>query len=180
MPSSYFDPTYSSPLTGIDYELDPKAFPTWKPDPDNTFNWTAQKEKEPTFGDRFKDALAEGVGSYTKRFAGAGAKRDGDINYIKSEGATTADLGGGNTLYVPDNTAAQLRMAQAGQQGSSGGGIGRMAGSILGQAGGAALGSTLTATGGALAGSTLGTAVGSALGPLGAVAGAALGGLLPF
>ena len=85
-----------------------------------------------------------------------------------SDGATTADLGGGNTLYVPDNTAAQLRMAQAGQQGSSGGGIGRMAGQILGQAGGAALGSTV------------GGALGSALGPLGAIAGGALGGLLPF
>ena len=166
------DPTpsgWSTPFEGF----------AWKPDPDNTFNWTTQQEKESTFGDRFKDALADGIGSYTKRFAGAGDKT-GDVNYIKSDGATTADLGGGNTLYVPDNTATQLRMAQAGQQGTSGGGIGRMAGSILGQAGGAALGSSLTAAGGALAGSTLGTAVGSALGPLGAVAGAALGGLLPF
>ena len=144
--------------------------PTWKPDPDNTFNWTAQQEKESTFGDRFKDALADGIGSYTKRFAGVGEKTGGD-NYIKSEGATTADLGGGNTLYVPDNTAAQLRMAQAGQQGSSSGGIGRMAGSILGQAGGAALGG---------AGALAGTAFGAALGPLGAIAGGALGGLLPF
>jgi len=167
MTSSYFDPTYSSPFPDVDYELDPKAFPTWKPDPDNTFNWTTQQEKESTFGDRFKDALADGIGSYTKRFAGAGDKT-GDVNYIKSDGATTADLGGGNTLYVPDNTATQLRMAQAGQQGSSGGGIGRMAGQILGQAGGAALGSTV------------GGALGSALGPLGAIAGGALGGLLPF
>ena len=100
MTSSYFN----SPLTGIDYELDQKAFPTWKPDPDNTFNWTAQQEKEPTFGDYFKDALKQNIGSYTKRFAGAGEKTGGD-NYIKSEGATTADLGGGNTLYVPDDTA---------------------------------------------------------------------------
>ena len=142
------------------------AFPAWKPDPDNTFNWADQKEKDSPF-DIFKNNLAEGIGSYTKRFAGAGEKTGGD-NYIKSGGATTADLGGGNTLYVPDNTAAQLRMAQAGQQGSSGGGFGRMAGSILGQAGGAALGSTV------------GGAFGSVLGPLGAVAGSALGGLLPF
>ena len=168
MTSSYFDPTYSSAPGG--WSLPKEAYPTWKPDPDNTFNWTTQQEKEPTFGDRFKDALADGIGSYTKRFAGAGEKTGGD-NYIKSGGATTADLGGGNTLYVPDNTATQLRMAQAGQQGSSGGGIGRMAGSILGQAGGAALGGSA-----ALAG----TALGSALGPLGAIAGGALGGLLPF
>ena len=173
----YFDPTYSSAPPS--WSLPEGSAPTWKPDPDNTFNWTTQQEKEPTFGDRFKDALADNIGSYTKRFAGAGEKTGGD-NYIKSEGATTADLGGGNTLYVPDDTSTQLRMAQAGQQGSSGGGVGRMAGSILGQAGGAALGGTLTAAGGALAGSTLGTAVGSALGPLGALAGGALGGLLPF
>ena len=114
-----------------------------------------------------KTLLADGIGSYTKRFAGAGEKTGGD-NYIKSEGATTADLGGGNTLYVPDNTAAQLRMAQAGQQGSSSGGIGRMAGQALGGAIGSALGSTI------------GGAFGSVLGPLGAIAGGALGGLLPF
>ena len=161
----YFDPTYSSAPPR--WSLPEGSAPTWKPDPDNTFNWTAQQEKEPTFGDYFKDALKQNIGSYTKRFAGAGEKTGGD-NYIKSEGATTADLGGGNTLYVPDDTAAQLRMAQAGQQGSSGGGIGRMAGGILGQAGGAALGSTV------------GGAFGAALGPIGAIGGAALGSLLPF
>ena len=164
MTSSYFDPTYSSAPPS--WSLPEGSMPTWKPDPDNTFSWADQKEKDSPF-DIFKDNLAEGIGSYTKRFAGAGEKTGGD-NYIKSEGATTADLGGGNTLYVPDNTAAQLRMAQAGQQGSSSGGIGRMAGSVLGQAGGAALGSTI------------GGAFGSVLGPLGAIAGGALGGLLPF
>jgi len=171
MTSSYFDPTYSSPFPDVDYELDPKAFPTWKPDPGNTFNWTAQQEKEPTFGDRFKDALADNIGSYTKRFAGAGEKTEGD-NYIKSGGATTADLGGGNTLYVPDDTATQLRMAQAGQQGSSGGGFGRMAGSSLGQAGGTALAAS--------AGAGAGTFLGAAAGPFGALLGGTLGSLLPF
>jgi|TARA_Y100000289_G_scaffold39840_1_gene39326 hypothetical protein len=163
----YFDPTYSSAPPS--WSLPEGSAPTWKPDPGTTFSWADQDEKDSPF-DIFKNTLAEGIGSYSKRFAGAGEKTEGD-NYIKSGGATTADLGGGNTLYVPDNTAAQLRMAQAGQQGSSGGGIGRMAGSILGQAGGAALGGTA-----ALAG----TALGSALGPLGAIAGGALGGLLPF
>ena len=161
----YFDPTYSSAPPS--WSLPEGSTPTWKLDPDNTFSWTTQQEKASPF-DIFKDTLAEGIGSYTKRFAGGAGEKTGGDNYIKSEGATTADLGGGNTLYVPDNTATQLRMAQAGQQGSSGGGIGRMAGSILGQAGGAALGSTI------------GGAFGSALGPLGAVAGSALGGLLPF
>ena len=160
----YFDPTYSSAPPS--WSLPEGSAPTWKPDPGTTFSWADQKEKESPF-DIFKGNLAEGIGSFTKRFAGAGEKTGGD-NYIKSGGATTADLGGGNTLYVPDNTATQLRMAQAGQQGSSGGGIGRMAGTILGQAGGAALGSTV------------GGALGSALGPLGAIAGGALGGLLPF
>ena len=160
----YFDPTYSSAPPS--WSLPEGSAPTWKPDPGTTFNWADQDEKESPF-DIFKGTLAKGIGSYTKRFAGAGEKTEGD-NYIKSGGATTADLGGGNTLYVPDNTAAQLRMAQAGQQGSSGSGIGRMAGQILGQAGGAALGSTV------------GGALGSALGPLGAIAGGALGGLLPF
>ena len=163
----YFDPTYSSAPPS--WSLPEGSAPSWKPDPGTTFSWADQDEKDSPF-DIFKNTLAEGIGSYSKRFAGAGEKTEGD-NYIKSGGATTADLGGGNTLYVPDNTAAQLRMAQAGQQGSSGGGIGRMAGSILGQAGGAALGGTA-----ALAG----TALGSALGPLGAIAGGALGGLLPF
>jgi len=160
----YFDPTYSSAPPS--WSLPEGSAPTWKPDPGTTFSWADQDEKDSPF-DIFKNTLAEGIGSYSKRFAGAGEKTEGD-NYIKSGGATTADLGGGNTLYVPDNTAAQLRMAQAGQQGSSGGGIGRMAGQILGQAGGAALGSTV------------GGALGSALGPLGAIAGGALGGLLPF
>ena len=160
----YFDPTYSSAPPS--WSLPEGSAPTWKPDPGTTFSWADQDEKDSPF-DIFKNTLAEGIGSYSKRFAGAGEKTEGD-NYIKSGGATTADLGGGNTLYVPDNTAAQLRMAQAGQQGSSGGGIGRMAGSILGQAGGAALGSTI------------GGAFGAALGPIGAIGGAALGGLLPF
>ena len=166
--SSYFDPSYSGAGFGMDipYEVPKESYPAWKPDPGTTFNWADQDEKESPF-DIFKGTLAKGIGSYTQRFAGAGDKT-GDVNYIKSDGATTADLGGGNTLYVPDNTATQLRMAQAGQQGSSGGGIGRMAGQILGQAGGAALGSTV------------GGALGSALGPLGAIAGGALGGLLPF
>ena len=180
MTSSYFDPTYSSPFPDVDYELDPKAFPTWKPDPDNTFSWTTQQEKEPTFGDYFKDALKQNIGSYTKRFAGAGEKTGGD-NYIKSDGATTADLGGGNTLYVPDNTATQLRMAQAGQQGSSGGGIGRMAGQALGGSIGSALGSSMLASAGGAAAAGLGTTIGAAaLGPIGAIGGAMLGGLLPF
>ena len=160
----YFDPTYSSAPPS--WSLPEGSAPTWKPDPGTTFSWADKNEKDSPF-DIFKNTLSEGIGSYTKRFAGAGETTGGD-NYIKSGGATTADLGGGNTLYVPDDTATQLRMAQAGQQGSSGGGIGRMAGSILGQAGGAALGSTV------------GGALGSALGPLGAIAGGALGGLLPF
>ena len=168
--SSYFNPDNPYNIgTDIDYKIDVGAIPTWKPDPDKEFDWTAQKEEEPTFGDNFKTALKENIGAYTKRYAGAGDKREGDT-YVRSPGATVADLGGGNTLYVPDTTT-QMRMAQAGQQGSSGGGIGRMAGSILGQAGGAALGGSA-----ALAG----TALGSALGPLGAIAGGALGGLLPF
>ena len=154
--------------TAVDYELPPEAYPTFKPDPDNTFSWADQKEKESPF-DIFKGNLAEGIGSYTKRFAGAGEKTGGNITSVRAAGDTVADLGGGNTLFAPDTTTA-MRMAQAGQQQSSGG-FGRMAGSILGQAGGAALGGTS-----ALAG----TAFGAALGPLGAVAGAALGGLLPF
>ena len=154
----------------IDYEVPGAAFPTFKPDPGTTFNWADQEEKESTFGERFSDALKEGVGSYTKRFAGAGEKTGGNITNVKAAGDTVADLGGGNTLFVPDTTSA-MRMAQAGQQGSSGGGFGRFAGSILGQAGGAALGGSA-----ALAG----TALGSALGPIGAIAGGALGGLLPF
>ena len=165
------DPTPSG------WSLPEGSYPTWKPDPGKEFDWTDQ-EKSPSLFDNFISNLGDELGSNTKRFAGAGAKREGDT-YIKPPGATVADLGGGNTLFVPD-TSTQMRMAQAGQQGSSGGGIGRMAGSILGQAGGAALGSTLTATGGALAGSTLGTAVGSALGPIGAIGGAMLGSLLPF
>ena len=168
------DPTPSG------WSMPSAAYPTWKPDPDNTFNWTTQQEKESTFGDRFKDALSEGIGSYTKRFAGAGEKTGGD-NYIKSGGATTADLGGGNTLYVPDNTATQLRMAQAGQQGTSGGGVGRMAGQVLGGSIGSALGSSMIASAGGAAAAGLGTTIGAAaLGPIGAIGGALLGGLLPF
>ena len=170
---SYTDPTPSG--WSFDHSL------AWKPDPDNTFSWTAQQEKEPTFGDYFKDALKENIGTYTKRFAGAGDKEDGGDNYIKSGGATTADLGGGNTLYVPDNTAAQLRMAQAGQQGSSGGGIGRMAGQALGGSIGSALGTSMIASAGGAAAAGLGTTIGAAaLGPIGAIGGAMLGGLLPF
>ena len=167
MPSSFFDPTYSSAPEG--WSLPKEAYPTFKPDPGTTFNWADKEEKDSPF-DIFKDTLAEGVGSYTKRFAGAGEKSGRGTTSIETAGDTVADLGGGNTLYAPDSTAAQMRMAQAGQQGSSGG-FGRMAGRILGQAGGAALGGTS-----ALAG----TAFGAALGPFGAVAGAALGSLLSF
>ena len=111
---------------------------------------------------------------------GAGDKRDGGDNYIKSEGATTADLGGGNTLYVPDNTAAQLRMAQAGQQGKQWWRFGRMAGQALGGSIGSALGTSMIASAGGAAAARLGTAFGAALGPIGAIGGGALGGLLPF
>ena len=167
MSNPYFDPTYSSAPPS--WSLPEGSTPAWKPDPGSTFSWADKEEKDSPF-DIFKDTLAKGVGSYTKRFAGAGEKSGRGTTSIETAGDTVADLGGGNTLYAPDSTAAQMRMAQAGQQGSSGG-FGRMAGSILGQAGGAALGGTS-----ALAG----TAFGAALGPLGAVAGAALGGLLPF
>ena len=176
MTSSYFDPTYSSPLTGIDYELDPKAFPTWKPDPGTTFNWADQEEKEPTFGERFSDALKENVGSYTKRFAGAGEKTGGNITSVRAAGDTVADLGGGNTLFAPDTTAA-MRMAQAGQQ-QNPGGFGRMAGSALGGSIGSALGTSMIAKAGGAAAAGLGTTIGAAaLGPIGAIAGGALGGL---
>jgi hypothetical protein len=167
MSNPYFNPG-RNPYdmgTAVDFEIPAEAYPTWKPDPGTTFNWADQEEKEPTFGERFSDALKEGVGSYTKRFAGAGEKTGGNITSVKAAGDTVADLGGGNTLFAPDTTTA-MRMAQAGQQQQSSGGFGRMAGSILGQAGGAALGSTV------------GGAFGSALGPLGAIAGSALGGLI--
>ena len=178
--SSYFNPDNPYNIdTGIDYKIDVSAIPTWKPDPDKEFDWTAQKEEEPTFGDNFKTALKENIGAYTKRFAGVGDKREGDT-YIRPPGATVADLGGGNTLFVPDTTT-QMRMAQAGQQGSSGGGIGRMAGQALGGSIGSALGSSMIASAGGAAAAGLGTTIGAAaLGPIGAIGGALLGGLLPF
>ena len=166
MTSSYFDPTYSKAPGG--WSLPEEAYPTWKPDPGKEFDWTAQ-DKEPGLFDNVLDNLGKSIGSNLRGYTGVGEKREGDT-YVKPPGATVADLGGGNTLYVPDPTT-QMRFAQAGQQGSSGGGIGRMAGSILGQVGGAALGGSA-----ALAG----TALGSALGPIGAIAGGALGSLLPF
>ena len=176
MPSSYFDPTYSSPFPDVDYEVDPKAFPTWKPDPGTTFKWADQEEKEPTFGERFSDALKENVGSYTKRFAGAGEKTGGNITSIKAAGDTVADLGGGNTLFAPDTTTA-MRMAQAGQQQSSGG-FGRMAGQAIGGSIGSALGTSMIAQAGGAAAAGLGTTIGAAaLGPIGAIGGALIGGL---
>ena len=179
MTSSYFNPGNPYSIgTDVDYEIDVKSYPTWKPDPDKEFDWTAPQEKEPTFEDRFKTSLKENIGAYTKRFAGVGDKREGDT-YIKPPGATVADLGGGNTLFVPDTTA-QLRMAQAGQQGS-GGGIGRMAGQALGGSIGSALGTSMIASAGGAAATGLGTTIGAAaLGPIGAIGGAMLGGLLPF
>jgi hypothetical protein len=171
----YFDPTYSSAPPS--WSLPEGSAPTWKPDPGTTFSWADQDEKDSPF-DIFKNTLSEGIGSYTKRFAGVGDKREGDT-YIKPPGATVADLGGGNTLFVPDTTA-QLRMAQAGQQGS-GGGIGRMAGQALGGSIGSALGTSMIASAGGAAAAGLGTTIGAAaLGPIGAIGGAMLGGLLPF
>tara|TARA_R100000030_G_scaffold59329_1_gene44574 strand:- start:870 stop:1328 length:459 start_codon:yes stop_codon:yes gene_type:complete len=108
MTSSYFDSTYSEAPGG--WTLPKEAYPTWKPDPGKEFDWTAQ-EKSPSLFDNFISNLGDELGANTRRFAGAGAKREGDT-YIKPPGATVADLGGGNTLYVPDTTT-QMRMAQA-------------------------------------------------------------------
>ena len=161
--------------TAVDYELPPEAYPTFKPDPDNTFSWADQKEKESPF-DIFKGNLAEGIGSYTKRFAGAGEKTGGNITSVRAAGDTVADLGGGNTLFAPDTTTA-MRMAQAGQQQSSGG-FGRMAGSAIGGSIGSALGTSMIAKAGGAAAAGLGTTVGAAaLGPIGAIGGALIGGL---
>ena len=147
----------------------------WKPDPDNTFKWTTQQDKKEDkgfFDTHLRKAVEDQIGSYRTRFAG---EKDLGDTYIQSGGSTTADLGGGNTLYAPDNNLAlqtQLRFAQVGQQNQ--GGLGGPLGSILGQAGGTALASSMGAAAGA------GTFLGSALGPLGALAGGAIGSMLPF
>ena len=178
-PTSFFE----SPLTGIGYHT---KIPNWdlgdsiKPKfplgsiPASA--WQAGEEKEEKPG--VLDKLGENFTSYLdQEKKNAQRERAFDAYYdslkrARDKSAVTADLGGGNTLFAPDQSR------YLGATGLSSGGGSRMAGQIggiLGQAGGAALGSTLTATGGALAGSTLGTAVGSALGPLGALGGAYLG-----
>ena len=167
----YFDPTYSSAPPS--WSLPEGSAPTWKPDPDNTFKWTTGEEKKENnnfFDTHLRKAVEDQIGSYRTRFAG---EKDLGDTYIKSDGGTTADLGGGNTLYAPDNNLAlqtQLRFAQVGQQNQ--GGLGGPLGSILGQAGGTALASSV--------GAGAGTFLGAAAGPLGALAGGALGSMLPF
>ena len=153
-----FDPTYSKAPGG--WTLPKESIPTWKPDPDLDWNWTDQQEKEPTFGDRFGSALKDRVGSFLEGYKGVGEKREGDT-YVRPPGATVADLGGGNTLYVPDTTT-QMRMAQVPQQDQ-----GSQLGAAVGGAGASALASMIPG-------------VGPFLAPIAGGLGSSLGSLLPF
>ena len=157
MTSSYFDPTYSKAPGG--WSLPEEAYPTWKPDPGKEFNWTTQ-EKSPDLFKNFMTGLGDQLVSNTTRFAGAGAKREGDT-YIRPPGATVADLGGGNTLFVPDTTMT-MRMAQAPQQNQ-----GSRLGAAVGGAGASALASMIPG-------------VGPILAPIAGGLGSSLGSLLPF
>tara|TARA_A100001201_G_scaffold67339_1_gene62601 strand:- start:898 stop:1428 length:531 start_codon:yes stop_codon:yes gene_type:complete len=171
--SSYFDPSYSGAGFGMDipYEVPKESYPAWKPGKTPSYDFTSEKKENNSFIDtHLRKAFEDQIGSYRTRFAG---EKDLGDTYIKSGGSTTADLGGGNTLYAPDNNLAlqtQLRFAQVGQQNQ--GGLGGPLGSIVGQAGGTALASSM--------GAGAGTFLGAAAGPLGAVLGGTLGSMLPF
>ena len=155
----------------IPYEVNKESYPAWRPGNTPSYDFTTEKKEDNNFfNTHLRKAFEDQMGSYRTRFAGDRGLGD---TYIKSEGATTADLGGGNTLYAPDNNLAlqtQMRFAQGGQQG--GGGFGGPLGSILGQAGGTALASSV--------GAGAGTFLGAAAGPLGALIGGGLGSMLPF
>ena len=95
-------------------------------------------------------------------------RRDYDARYEarrkeENRRAVTADLGGGNTLYAPDQSMYLRGMGVPGSQGSSSGGVGRFAGQALGSA---------------LAGAVPG--VGPFLAPVGAAIGGFFGDKLPF
>jgi len=155
----------------IPYEVPKESYPAWKPGKTPSYDFTSEKKENNSFIDtHLRKAFEDQIGSYRTRFAG---EKDLGDTYIKSGGSTTADLGGGNTLYAPDNNLAlqtQLRFAQVGQQNQ--GGLGGPLGSIVGQAGGTALASSM--------GAGAGTFLGAAAGPLGAVLGGTLGSMLPF
>ena len=56
------------------------------------------------------------------------------LKRARDKSAVTADLGGGNTLFAPDQSRYLQGMGAVGSQGSSSGGVGRLAGQALGSA----------------------------------------------
>jgi len=129
--------------------------------------WEVEEEKEEKPG--FLDKVGENFTSYLdQEKKNAQRQRAYEAYYdahkrARDKSAVTADLGGGNTLYAPDQSRYLQGMGAGGSQGSSSGGVGRFAGQALG---------------GALAGAVPG--VGPFLAPIGAAVGGALGSKLPF
>ena len=169
-PTSFF----KSPLTGVgyhteipDWDLGDSIKPKFPLDSIPASAWQVGEKKEEKPG--FLDKAGENFTSYLdQEKKNAQRQRAYDAYYdslkrARDKSAVTADLGGGNTLFAPDQSRYLQGMGAVGSQGSSSGGVGRFAGQALGSA---------------LAGAVPG--VGPFLAPVGAAIGGFFGDKLPF